>query len=125
MGRIRALRLKVVRNRSAIGGCADTLGYTLMGMAAAGYPADALTDVHIHYFSNYQMAYGSWRTTSYRPPEEYGPFTTTAVVLWAIKLYPIPGRRDEFRHRVARANRWLLTVMVGYTARLSVGRLSR
>ena len=55
------------------------------------------------------MADGSWRTTSYRPPEEYGPFTTTAVVLRAIKLYPIPGRREEFRDRVARARRWLLS----------------
>jgi hypothetical protein len=100
--------LEPMRLGSTIGGGSDTLGYTLMGMAAAGYPADALTDAHIHYFSNYQLADGSWRTTSYRPPEEYGPFTTTAVVLRAIKLYPIPGRREEFRDRVARAKRWLL-----------------
>jgi len=101
--------LEPMRLGSTIGGGSDTLGFTLMGMAAAGYPADALTDAHIHYFSNYQLADGSWRTTSYRPPEEYGPFTTTAVVLRAIKLYPIPGRREEFRDRVARAKRWLLT----------------
>jgi N-acyl-D-amino-acid deacylase len=101
--------LEPMRLGSTIGGGADTLGYTLMGMAAAGYPADALTDAHIHYLSGYQLADGEWRTTSYRPPEEYGPFTTTAVVLRAIKLYPIPGRRDEFRERVARAKRWLLS----------------
>ena len=100
--------LEPMRLGSTIGGGSDTLGYTLMGMAAAGYPADALTDSHIHYFSNNQLADGSWRTTSYRPPEEYGPFTTTAVVLRAIKLYPIPGRREEFRDRVAHAKRWLL-----------------
>jgi hypothetical protein len=80
-----------------------------MGMAAAGYPADALTDAHIHYMSNYQLGDGSWRTTSYRPPEEYGAFTTTAVVLRAIKLYPLPGRQEEFRNRIARAKRWLLS----------------
>jgi len=68
-----------------------------------------LTDAHLHYFSINQLADGSWRTTSYRPPEEYGPFTTTAVVLRAIKLYPIPGRRQEFQDRVARARRWLLS----------------
>ena len=101
--------LEPMRLGSTIGGGSDTLGYTLMGMAAAGYPADGLTDAHIHYFSNYQLADGSWRTTSYRPPEEYGPFTTTAVVLRAIKLYPIPGRREEFRDRIAHAKRWLLT----------------
>ena len=43
--------LELMRVGSAIGGDAITLGYTLMGMAAAGYPADALTDAHIHYFS--------------------------------------------------------------------------
>src|SRR6266853_188193 len=101
--------LEPMRLGSTIGGGSDTLGYTLMGMAAAGYPPDALTDAHIHYLSIYQLADGSWRTTSYRPPEESGPFSTTAVVLRAIKLYPIPGRREEFQDRIARAKRWLIT----------------
>jgi ankyrin repeat protein len=100
--------LEPMRTGSTIGGGSDTLGYTLMGMAAAGYPADALTDAHLHYLSIYQFPDGAWRTTSYRPPEEYGPFTTTAVALRAIRLYAIPGRRDEFEERRARAKRWLL-----------------
>ena len=61
--------LEPMRLGSTIGGGSDTLGYTLMGMAAAGYPADALTDAHIHYLSIYQFPDGAWRTTSYRPPE--------------------------------------------------------
>src|SRR6266853_6580982 len=61
-----------MRMGTTIGGGGDTLGFTLMGMAAAGYPADALTDSHIHYFSIYQSPDGSWTTTSYRTPEEYG-----------------------------------------------------
>ena len=94
---------------SPIGGGSDTLGYTLMGMAAAGAPADALTDAHIHYMSLNQYPDGAFRNSSYRPPTEYGPFTTTAVVLRSIKLYPIPGRREEFKERVDRAKRWLLS----------------
>src|SRR5262249_39301229 len=43
--------LEPMRTGSTIGGGSDTLGYTLMGMAAAGYTADALTDAHIHYLS--------------------------------------------------------------------------
>jgi ankyrin repeat protein len=101
--------LEPMRTGSTIGGGSDTLGYTLMGMAAAGYPADALTDAHIHYLSIHQFPDGAWRTTSYRPPEEYGPFTTTAVALRAIRLYGIPGRRAEFDERRARAKRWLLS----------------
>jgi hypothetical protein len=97
-----------MRLGSTIGGGSDTLGYTLMGMAAAGYPADALTDSHIHYLSIYQFPDGAWRTTSYRPPSEYGPFATTAVALRSLRLYPIPGRRQEFDDRFARAKRWLL-----------------
>jgi hypothetical protein len=94
---------------SPIGGGSDTLGYTLMGMAAADAPADALTDAHIHFMSLNQYPDGAFRNTSYRPPTEYGPFTTTAVALRSIKLYPIPGRREEFKERVARAKRWLLS----------------
>jgi squalene-hopene/tetraprenyl-beta-curcumene cyclase len=99
---------------SSIGGSSDTLGYTLIGMAAAGYPADALTDAHVHYLSIYQSPDGAWKTNSYRPPEEYGPFSTTAVALRAFKLYPIPGRRQEFEERVSRAKRWLLSAKAFY-----------
>jgi ankyrin repeat protein len=94
---------------SPIGGGSDTLGYTLMGMAAAGSPADALTDAHIHYMSLNQFPDGAFRNNSYRPPSEYGSFTTTALALRAIKLYPIPGRREEFEERVSRAKRWLVS----------------
>src|SRR5712691_7355672 len=112
--------LEPMRTGSTIGGGSDTLGYTLMGMAAAGHPADALTDAHVHYLSIYQFPDGAWRTTSYRPPEEYGPFTTTAVALRAIRLYSIPGRREEFEERVARAKRWLLTAKADSTEERSM-----
>jgi ankyrin repeat protein/prenyltransferase/squalene oxidase-like repeat protein len=94
---------------SPIGGGSDTLGYTLMGMAAAGAPADALTDAHLHFMSLNQYPDGAFRNASYRPPTEYAPLTTSAVALRSIKLYPIPGRREEFRERVDRAKRWLLS----------------
>jgi ankyrin repeat protein len=94
---------------SPIGGGSDTLGYTLMGMAAAGAPADALTDAHIHFMSLNQYPDGAFRNASYRPPTEYAPLTTSAVALRSIKRYPIPGRREEFRERVDRAKRWLLS----------------
>jgi len=98
-----------MRLGSTIGGAATTIGYTLMGMAAAGYPADAEADAHVHYLAMNQFPDGSWRLSSYRPPAEYSPFTTTAVVLRALRLYPIPGRREEFQERFGRARKWLLT----------------
>ncbi len=99
-----------MRLGSAIGGDSVTLGYTLMGMAAAGYPADGLTDSHIHYLAINQYPDGAWRhTTSYRPPLEYSPIATTAVALNAMKLYRIPGRRKEFEERFSRAKHFLLS----------------
>ena len=97
-----------MRLGSTIGGAVTTIGYTLMGMAAAGYQADAETDSHVHYLSINQFPDGSWKLTSYRPPAEYSPITTTAVALRALKLYAIPGRREEFRERFGRAKKWLL-----------------
>jgi ankyrin repeat protein len=97
-----------MRLGSTIGGAATTIGYTLMGMAAAGYAADAETDSHVQYLSTNQFPDGSWRLTSYRPPAEYSPMTTTAVALRALRLYPIPGRREEFEKRYERARKWLL-----------------
>jgi len=94
---------------SPIGGGSDTLGYTLMGMAAAGAPADPLTDAHIHYMLLNQSPDGAFRNASYRPPAEYSPFTTTALVLRSIRLYPIPGRREELTDRIGRAKRWALS----------------
>ncbi len=102
--------LEPMRLGSSIGGAAVTLSYTLMGMAAAGYPADDLTDAHIQFLGIHQYPDGSWKhTTSYRPPMEYSPIVTTALVLGAIRLYPIPGRREEFEERFNRARNWLLS----------------
>jgi ankyrin repeat protein len=100
---------ETMRLGSTIGGAATTIGYTLMGMAAAGYAADAETDSHVHYLLMNQFPDGSWRLTSYRPPAEYSPFTTTAVVLRAMRLYPIPGRREDFKVRFGSAKKWLLS----------------
>src|SRR5262249_25374658 len=52
---------------------------------------------------------GAFRNASYRPPSEYGPFTTTALALRAFKLYPIPGRSKELQERVSHAKQWLLS----------------
>src|SRR4029453_13870487 len=80
-----------------------------MGMAGAGAPADALTDAHVHFMSLNQYPDGAFRNASYRPPSEYGPFTPTALGPRASKLFPIPGRAEEFTERLSRAKRWLLS----------------
>jgi hypothetical protein len=79
-----------------------------------------LTDAHIHYMSLNQYPDGAFKNSSYRPPTEYSAFTTTAVALRSIKLYPIPGRREEFKERVDRARRWLLSAKASSTEERSM-----
>ena len=92
---------------SPIGGGSDTLGYTLMGMAAAGAPADGLTDAHIHFMSLNQYPDGAFRTRA-TAPDRVWFVTTFAVVLRSIKLYPIPAAARSSRSGWT-GPRWLLS----------------
>jgi hypothetical protein len=92
----------------AIGGAADTVSYSLLGMAAWKYPPDSLTDALIHYLKTTQAADGHWRTTSHRPPMEYNEITTTALSLRALQLYSPEGQRAELQKRLERGAAWLL-----------------
>jgi len=90
------------------GGAADTVSYTLLGMAAENYPPDALTDALAHYLKATQSSDGRWRTTAHRPPLEYSDISTTALSLRVIQLYSPEGARAEYQKRAARAAAWLL-----------------
>lgn len=91
-----------------IGGGADTISYSLLGMAAEKYPPDALTDAMVYYLKATQASDGRWLTTIHRPPLEYSDISTTAASLHAIQLYAPAGERDEYQERVGRAAGWLV-----------------
>ena|SRR5262245_20551785 len=59
------------------------------------------------------------------PPAEYSPFTTTAVVLRALRLYPILGRREEFQERFRRAKNWLLAAKAAFEEERSMQLVAR
>ena len=90
------------------GGGADTISYSLLGMAAEKYPPGALTDAMVYYLKATQASDGHWRTTSHRPPLEYSDISATAASLRAIQLYAPEGERAEYQNRVDRAAAWLL-----------------
>jgi Prenyltransferase and squalene oxidase repeat len=92
----------------AIGGAADTVSYSLLGMAAWKYPPDGLTDAMSHYLKATQAGDGHWRTTSHRPPMEYNEITTTALSLRALQIYSPDGQRAELQERLERGTTWLL-----------------
>ncbi len=85
-----------------------TKGYTLLGYAAQGLPADALTDSAVHHLAVIQGRDGQWHNNLPRPPIQTGDIGATALAVHALQRYPLPGRRMEFAGRVERARRWLL-----------------
>ena len=91
-----------------VGGGADTISYSLLGMAAENYPPGPLTDAMVYYLKATQASDGRWRTTIHRPPLEYSDISTTAASLRAIQLYAPGGERAEYQNRVDRATAWLL-----------------
>jgi hypothetical protein len=92
------------------GGNADTVSYTLLGMAAENYAPDATTDAMIYYLKATQSGDGRWQATAHRPPLEYSDITATALSLRVIQIYAPEGEHAEYQKRVERAAAWLLQV---------------
>jgi ankyrin repeat protein len=82
--------------------------YGLLGMAAEKQPANETIDALVHELATKQQPDGHWPSESDRPPLDQGDVTSTALSLRAIQLYPLPGRRQEFATRVAKAREWLI-----------------
>jgi len=99
------------RGLQAVGlpGRADTLGYVLMGMAAAKYPPDETTDVWVRYLKNLQQTDGRWRVQALRPPLESSDIEGTAAALRSLQAYAPGTKRAEYRRAVQAAVRWLET----------------
>ncbi len=100
---------RVMSGDPAVGGEALTAGYTQLGMAAEGYPADTVTAIMTHWLMARQMPDGSWLGNGLnRPPLEYSIISHTAIAVGGLIAYPIPGRLHEMAETVTRAKQWLL-----------------
>jgi len=90
-------------------GAFDTVVFSVLGMAAARYPADVITDSMVHYIAGQQRANGSWSLLGIsRAPLEEGNIQRTALGVRALQAYGWPGRKAEFDRRTARARAFLL-----------------
>lgn len=87
------------------GGMFTTTGYILIGLAAAGHPADAATDALVRLLRRGQFPDGRW-VSPVRPPSEASVFTATAVSLRGIQLYGNPRNATD-RAAIASAAAWL------------------
>ena len=69
------------------GGQADTAGYALWALAAAGYAGNDTTAAVAEYLLQRNKDKSFWQNNSNRPPSEAGPFTTTYVALYGLSSY--------------------------------------
>ena len=94
------------------GGGPNRLGENLLGLYAAGYAPDALTDSAIVDLAESQRADGMFPSNDgsaggQRPPITEGLIGSTARAVRLLRVYSIPGRKAEFEARLARAKVWL------------------
>lgn len=90
-------------------GASDTLTYSLSDLAAAAYPADAITDAMIINVAEEQDLNGSWCYGALsRSPLEESCIGRAALGIRVMQLYGPPGLKAEFDKRVARARDYLL-----------------
>ena len=91
----------------AIPGRIDTTTYILVGLAAAAYPPDPATDALARYVKRRQLADGSWRVASHRPPIESSDIAVTALSLQSLQAFaPVP-LKAEYARAVQRGATWL------------------
>jgi hypothetical protein len=90
-------------------GAADTLSFSLLGLAAVDYPADAVTDAMVLNFAAEQTLDGSWCYGAIaRSPISEGCIARAAIGARLMQLYGPPGMKAEFDQRIARARNYLL-----------------
>ena len=97
----KSIREYMTRDSHQIPNPSIVASYSLVGLAAAKYPADETTEAMARFIALYQEKDGSWRSDIKRPPMEASDFTATALSLRSLQLYA----NDE--KRVARAAEWL------------------
>jgi ankyrin repeat protein len=90
-------------------GASDTLSFSLLGLGAVDYPADAVTDAMVLNFAAEQTLDGSWCYGGLsRSPISEGCIGRAAIGAHLLQLYGPPGMKAEFDQRIARARHYLL-----------------
>ena len=91
------------------GGGPNRLAENLLGLDAAGYAPDSITDSALVDLAEAQAVDGSWKSGEEqpRPPITEGDIAGTARAIRVLQAYSIPARRAEFDTRIGRARAWL------------------
>ncbi|MCU1272637.1 MAG: Ankyrin [Bryobacterales bacterium] len=90
-------------------GAPDTQMFSLLGLAALDYPADAVTDALVLNIAAEQMADGSWCLGGVsRSPIEEGCIARATRGIRLLQLYGPPAIKSDFEKRIVRARDYLL-----------------
>lgn len=81
--------------------------YTLLGLYAEKYPANAYTDISVDYTMSQAKGDGSFLAESGRVPLESGDIHSTALSIRAIQLYASPSKKTRVDVMVNKTRNWL------------------
>jgi hypothetical protein len=90
------------------GGQADTAGYALWALVAAGCQPCETTAAVAEYLLQRHKDKDHWLNSSNRPPSEAGPFTTTYIALYGLSSYGTTEQSERIAARTAQVRDWLL-----------------
>ncbi len=79
----------------------------LLGLHAADYKPDPITDSYAYSLARSQSPDGRWITSTSRAPTDYSDVTSTALSMRALQLYAPPVREQEYAGRINKAAAWL------------------
>lgn len=85
-------------------------GYTLLGLSAASWGQDDVTDAAAAYLAASQQPDGNWTSRENRPPLEASAITATAIVARTIQDFTPSQRSQETAGRIDRARNYLTHV---------------
>jgi len=91
------------------GGAADGEGYSMLALAAAGYPPDAMTDTVAVHTAAMQRQAGNWHVGDVsRSPIQESEIARTARGMRTLQVYGPPALQAEFARRIERARDFIL-----------------
>jgi hypothetical protein len=89
------------------GGQADTAGYALFTLAAAGWKPDETTAAVAEYLLLHHKDRDHWQNTSNRPPSEATSFTTSYLALHGLATYGTVEQAERIAARREQVRGWL------------------
>jgi N-acyl-D-amino-acid deacylase len=105
-------QLKELGEGQGIGGRALTVGYGLLSLGLADWPADETTAAMVTFLLKTQQDDGHWKPQTSRPPMEDSSETTTAIAVAGLRRFGPADAASPDKHQIdaaiEKAKTWLI-----------------